>query len=582
MTLLRLLSRGNNNDGPSNVELVRQLQVQGALSDPLVIHAFQGTDRALFIEAAEEHGGSDHAVDLSSAYIDMPLRHGLLHLSAPSIYAVALEALELSAGQTFLNVGSGTGYLSSIVATILGSRSVQFGVECKPELVAHSRAKLHALGHNHVQLVEANCFAIDPESSMRFERIYVGAGASQRSASLLFRLLEIGGVCVGPFAAAHGSQRILQVRRVGEARFEVSVVLNVQFTPLINPWAGSAAEMAPLPPVSLRAPLWSPEEHRRFDARHRKAVVTVLLLHHCTECLLASLPKELIVQVVLPHLPFGAFRPAAVAAYAHVEGGSGEEEALERAAHTAASAARAVAGGGGLRWGQDEEEEDEEDGEEEEEEDEDEGGGDGEEESLSEMDEAAEAAQEAAAAHAQARAYGHHTPPPPGLHAPTTHQPSASLVSLLPFHVNMSMRTPHATYNGWSLAPPAADGGPHASHHAPYGGPSGGLSGRLGSGSSGPAEELDAALEPSAALHESGDAAGGGQPSDAEDDGGGLGDGSSSVGVGSGTRIAAMRRGRALRRILARLLREGAAAAGMHTSSSNRQSMQAGPSPSPV
>ena len=81
-------------------------------------------------------------------------------------------------------------------------------------------------------------------------------------------------------------------------------MLNVQFTPLINPWAGSAAEMAPLPPVSLRAPLWSPEEHRRFDARHRKAVVTVLLLHHCTECLLASLPKELIVQVCTsPDLP---------------------------------------------------------------------------------------------------------------------------------------------------------------------------------------------------------------------------------------------------------------------------------------
>ena len=129
--------------------------------------------------------------------------------------------------------------------------------------------------------VHGNCFDLDPETSIRFDRIYVrassqhpparlgtprhasarlgtprhastrvtvdhlsprsylpscdacwqvGAGATQRTAALLFRLLEVGGVCVGPFAAEPDSQCILQIRRVDESKFEVTPVMNVQFT----------------------------------------------------------------------------------------------------------------------------------------------------------------------------------------------------------------------------------------------------------------------------------------------------------------------------------------------------------------
>lgn len=65
------------------------------------------TDRGTFFEHVD--GGPSDLEDAGVAYMDMPMRHGLLHLSAPSIYAVSLEALELKEGQSFLNVGSGTG-----------------------------------------------------------------------------------------------------------------------------------------------------------------------------------------------------------------------------------------------------------------------------------------------------------------------------------------------------------------------------------------------------------------------------------------------------------------------------------------
>ncbi len=64
-----------------------------------------------------------------SAYSDQPLREGNVHISAPHIYCSALEVFELQpeSSLSFLNIGSGTGYLSCIVAEILGPKSLNFG-----------------------------------------------------------------------------------------------------------------------------------------------------------------------------------------------------------------------------------------------------------------------------------------------------------------------------------------------------------------------------------------------------------------------------------------------------------------------
>lgn len=65
----------------------------------------------------------------NSAHLDQPLKDGHLHISAPHIYGSAMEALELppNSSTSFLNIGSGTGYLSCIVAEVLGAKSINFG-----------------------------------------------------------------------------------------------------------------------------------------------------------------------------------------------------------------------------------------------------------------------------------------------------------------------------------------------------------------------------------------------------------------------------------------------------------------------
>lgn len=45
---------------------------------------------------------------------------GRIHISAPCIYGNVLECLDLQEGNSFLNVGSGTGYLNTVAGYLLG------------------------------------------------------------------------------------------------------------------------------------------------------------------------------------------------------------------------------------------------------------------------------------------------------------------------------------------------------------------------------------------------------------------------------------------------------------------------------
>ena len=64
---------------PSNAQLTDSMRASGTISSPKVVHAFKSTDRGHFLTVGDE------PMSNPDAYIDMPLRQGVLHLSAPSI-----------------------------------------------------------------------------------------------------------------------------------------------------------------------------------------------------------------------------------------------------------------------------------------------------------------------------------------------------------------------------------------------------------------------------------------------------------------------------------------------------------------
>merc|ERR1719265_1705300 len=208
----------------SNEAMIRDLEHSRTLTSPECVSAFKKIDR--------QHFWVPEGRDM--AYADMPLRHGRLHQSAPHIYARALESLmPLKPGMSFLNVGSGTGYFSSLVSELIGDSGIIDGLDIWPETVTHAQECCQKVNKGHLHFALGNVYQLDVDQGMRYDRIYLGACANARS-KYLYRLLEVGGVLVGPFQAGHMQQLRRVVRRT-EAHFAVEVLNSVQFTTLVEP-----------------------------------------------------------------------------------------------------------------------------------------------------------------------------------------------------------------------------------------------------------------------------------------------------------------------------------------------------------
>lgn len=277
----------------SQDDMIDELVTDGNLSSDVCIRAFQALDRKAFLSK-----------DCFDAYTDSPVRDGKLHQSAPSIYAKALEALELTPGLSFLNIGSGTGYFSALVAQIIGASAVNIGVECHEELVELARRNCAAAGLPDIHFQCGDCFCIDVDKSMKFDRIYIGAGAP-RNARFLFKLLKYDGIVVGPFEDEKGGpQGLTKARCRGGKKYAVSQLLPVQFADLVQREASIHA-----PPVVLAGPRWDMSKRSFFPERFKSAVIMLYWMHMIEGSLPNKLPWEVWTKYIIAFLPVDAFNP---------------------------------------------------------------------------------------------------------------------------------------------------------------------------------------------------------------------------------------------------------------------------------
>lgn len=99
------VSLSRNND-----ELINSLIKRKFIRTMDVEKVFRSVDRGFYYD-------EDHK---PTAYRDSAWQMGLVHLSAPCIYAKVLECLTLRPGNKFLNIGSGIGYFSTVAGLLLG------------------------------------------------------------------------------------------------------------------------------------------------------------------------------------------------------------------------------------------------------------------------------------------------------------------------------------------------------------------------------------------------------------------------------------------------------------------------------
>jgi protein-L-isoaspartate(D-aspartate) O-methyltransferase len=86
------------------------------------------------------------------AYADRPLPLGDgPTISAPHMVGIMCDLLELGAGESVLEVGTGCGYHAAVTAEIVGGENV-YSVEYVPSLAEASRERLERLGYGDVQV----------------------------------------------------------------------------------------------------------------------------------------------------------------------------------------------------------------------------------------------------------------------------------------------------------------------------------------------------------------------------------------------------------------------------------------------
>ncbi|XP_047988387.1 uncharacterized protein LOC125227993 [Leguminivora glycinivorella] len=228
---------GAVSSGRDNNELIDNLVSSNYIRSRDVERVFRALDRADYMTRDAR----------DQAYKDLAWRHGPLHLSAPCIYSEVMEGLELSPGLSFLNVGSGTGYLSTLVGLILGSSGISHGVEVHPTVVEYATKRLGQFIENSPVLDEfdfcepkyylGNGLCIAPLGAP-YDRVYCGAGCPEEYQNYFKQLIKVGGILVMPL-----NDNLVQVKRVGEAEWTSRSVLNVSFATLRVPTKEEAGEL---------------------------------------------------------------------------------------------------------------------------------------------------------------------------------------------------------------------------------------------------------------------------------------------------------------------------------------------------
>jgi protein-L-isoaspartate(D-aspartate) O-methyltransferase len=191
-------------------------QIEGrGIKDPLTLAALREVPRHEFVPEAIA----------GEAYGDFPLPigHGQT-ISQPYIVAFMTEALGLHGGENVLEIGTGSGYQSAVLARIAGKVRT---IEIVPELAEQARARLARLGYRNVEVRAGDGYRGWPEAAP-FEAIIVTAAAPRIPEPLKQQLAE-GGRLVVP--VGEESQELIVVTRHGSA-FDERRVLPVRFVPM--------------------------------------------------------------------------------------------------------------------------------------------------------------------------------------------------------------------------------------------------------------------------------------------------------------------------------------------------------------
>ena len=190
------------------------------IRDPLVIRAMREVPREAFVP--------EEMADLAYEDYPLPIGEGQT-ISQPYIVVYMTEALELSASDRVLEIGTGSGYAAAVLSRIAAT---VYTVERIQTLAQSARQRLELLGYTNILVHEGDGTLGWPEHAP-YDAIVVTAGAPEVPKPLLGQLAILGRLVI-PVGPTPTMQTLVRVRRVAEHEFRSEGLCGVRFVPLIG------------------------------------------------------------------------------------------------------------------------------------------------------------------------------------------------------------------------------------------------------------------------------------------------------------------------------------------------------------
>jgi len=197
--------------------LIEELISEGYLKTPRIIEAFRKIDRKDFVLPEFEN----------SAYANVPLPIGENQtISQPLTVAFMFELLQPQRGDKALDIGSGSGWTSALLAEIAGKRGKVFSLEVIPGLCNFGKKNIEKYFAGVLHICADGSKGYSQEAP--YDRILVSAAADKMPRQLK-KQLKIKGRLVIPVRNS-----IWLVERLAKNKFREEEFYGFTFVPLVN------------------------------------------------------------------------------------------------------------------------------------------------------------------------------------------------------------------------------------------------------------------------------------------------------------------------------------------------------------
>lgn len=198
-------------------DLVNWMVGKRHLKSPDIIEAFMASDRKFFVD--------DNTEDL--AYEDYPLPIRLSQtISQPTTSAIMLELLMVESGDNVFEIGSGSGWLTSIIGHLVGMEGKVVSYETRNEVYEFAKANISkaSLSHLPINIVYGDAYDVSEGS---YDKIISGATVSQIPENWK-QILKIGGRMVIP-----KNDYLIVADKISADKFKVKKFLGFNLLPLV-------------------------------------------------------------------------------------------------------------------------------------------------------------------------------------------------------------------------------------------------------------------------------------------------------------------------------------------------------------